>query len=71
MNEEGADSIGVADLKQWLARFAEVIAENRAELSRLDAAIGDGDHGTNMDRGMRKAVEKLDGLEAADPSFSR
>ena len=26
---------------------------------RLDTAIGDGDHGTNMDRGMRKAIEKL------------
>jgi len=33
---------------------------------RLDTAIGDGDHGTNLDRGMKKAVEKLDGTEAAD-----
>jgi len=35
-------------------------------LVRLDTAIGDGDHGTNLDRGMRKAVERLDGLEGED-----
>jgi phosphoenolpyruvate---glycerone phosphotransferase subunit DhaL len=50
----------------WIRRFADVVAENRAELVRLDTAIGDGDHGTNLDRGMRKAVEKLDGLEGGD-----
>jgi dihydroxyacetone kinase-like protein len=38
----------------------------RLELVRLDTAIGDGDHGTNMDRGMRKAVEKLDGTAGED-----
>jgi dihydroxyacetone kinase-like protein len=47
----------------WLRRFAEVIAEHKEELVALDTAIGDSDHGTNMDRGMRKVVEKLDTLE--------
>jgi dihydroxyacetone kinase-like protein len=40
--------------------------EHRGELVRLDTAIGDGDHGTNMDRGMRKALERLDSAEQAD-----
>ena len=40
--------------------------EHREELVRLDTAIGDGDHGTNMDRGMRKALEKLDASDQAD-----
>jgi phosphoenolpyruvate---glycerone phosphotransferase subunit DhaL len=53
-------------VRDWLRRYAEVIAEHRAELVQLDTAIGDGDHGTNMDRGMRKAIEKLDGQEGAD-----
>ena len=43
-----------------------MIAEQRGELTRLDAAIGDGDHGTNMDRGMHKALERLDGVEGED-----
>jgi dihydroxyacetone kinase-like protein len=40
--------------------------EHREELVRLDTAIGDGDHGTNMDRGMRKALEKLGASDPAD-----
>ena len=53
-------------VRDWLRRFADTIAEHRMELVRLDTAIGDGDHGTNMDRGMRKAMEKLDGSEPGD-----
>jgi dihydroxyacetone kinase-like protein len=53
-------------VRDWIRRFADVIAEHRMELVRLDTAIGDGDHGTNMDRGMRKAVEKLDGADGGD-----
>ena len=51
----------------WMRRFAGEMGEHRQELVRLDTAIGDGDHGTNMDRGMRKAVEKLDAADQADP----
>ena len=50
----------------WMHRFAAEMAEHREELVRLDTAIGDGDHGTNMDRGMRKAIEKVDEAEQAD-----
>jgi phosphoenolpyruvate---glycerone phosphotransferase subunit DhaL len=51
----------------WMRRFAAEMEEHRQELIQLDTAIGDGDHGTNMDRGMRKALERLDGAEQADP----
>jgi dihydroxyacetone kinase-like protein len=51
----------------WMQRFAEEMAEHRQELVRLDTAIGDGDHGTNMNRGMQKALEKLQASEQADP----
>jgi dihydroxyacetone kinase-like protein len=40
-----------------------VIEEHAAALTRLDSAIGDGDHGTNMNRGFKAAVQRLDGLE--------
>ena len=52
--------------RDWIRRFAAAIAEHRVELVRLDTAIGDGDHGTNMDRGMKKALEKLDGTDSGD-----
>ena len=50
----------------WVRRFAAEIAEHRMDLVRLDTAIGDGDHGTNMDRGMKKALEKLESQEGDD-----
>ena len=59
-------SITAADVRAWIGAFATTIAEHRAELVRLDTAIGDGDHGTNMDRGMREAVEKLEATEGDD-----
>jgi dihydroxyacetone kinase-like protein len=52
----------------WMERFAASMAEHREELVRLDTAIGDGDHGTNMDRGMRKALDKLDEADQSDAS---
>ncbi len=59
-------SIGAADIRGWIGDYAGVIAEHRQELVRLDTAIGDGDHGTNMDRGMKAAVEKLEATEGDD-----
>ncbi len=59
-------SITATDVRAWIGGYATTIAEHRAELVKLDTAIGDADHGTNMDRGMRAAVEKLDALEGDD-----
>jgi dihydroxyacetone kinase-like protein len=41
-------------------------AANRAYLTKLDGAIGDGDHGTNMDRGMKKVLERLEATDGDD-----
>ncbi|GAA4861249.1 dihydroxyacetone kinase subunit DhaL [Saccharopolyspora rosea] len=43
-----------------LRSAAAVVAEHRDELIRLDRAIGDADHGENMDRGFRAVVAKVD-----------
>ena len=61
------ESVDVAALQRWLRRFAELVAEHRRELTDLDAAIGDADHGTNMDRGMSAVVGALDAAPAAAP----
>jgi dihydroxyacetone kinase-like protein len=50
----------------WMNRFAGAMSEHREELVKLDTAIGDGDHGTNMNRGMTKAMEKLAAAEQPD-----
>lgn len=44
----------------WIAGAQAALAEHRMELIDLDRAIGDGDHGENMDRGFKAVVAKLD-----------
>lgn len=50
----------------WLNAFAAQIAENKTYLTELDAAIGDADHGANMDRGMQAVLTKLPGVADKD-----
>ncbi len=50
----------------WLRRSAQVLNEQRDYLTGLDAAIGDGDHGINMDRGFKAVLDKLPGVAEAD-----
>ncbi|MBJ2120709.1 dihydroxyacetone kinase subunit L [Arthrobacter sp. MSA 4-2] len=46
--------------QEWLRAAARAVAENRTKLMELDRAIGDADHGENMDRGFAAVVAKLD-----------
>jgi len=59
-------SIGHEAIADWMKRFSAEVAENRAYLTKLDGAIGDGDHGTNMDRGMKKVLERLEATGGDD-----
>jgi phosphoenolpyruvate---glycerone phosphotransferase subunit DhaL len=52
--------VDLAQLTAWIREFARVIGENARYLTDLDAAIGDADHGINMDRGMTAVVAALD-----------
>ena len=61
-------SVGHAEILAWIRAFAARIAESKEYLTELDSAIGDADHGINMDRGMQAVVSKLDGAaETGDP----
>ena len=51
---------------KWLEATAAVLEENRPYLTDLDSPIGDADHGINMDRGFKKIVSKLPGVEDKD-----
>ncbi|MBS2963765.1 dihydroxyacetone kinase subunit L [Actinocrinis puniceicyclus] len=52
----------------WITRAAEAVEADRARLSDLDAAIGDGDHGTNLDRGFAGVLRVLDSTDARTPA---
>lgn len=51
---------------RWLRRTAQVLEENRDYLTQLDAAIGDADHGINMDRGFKRVLSQLPTVEDKD-----
>jgi phosphoenolpyruvate---glycerone phosphotransferase subunit DhaL len=59
-------TVSYAQVLGWVEAFSSTVAENRDDLTRLDSAIGDADHGTNMDRGMKAVLDKLNGLEEDD-----
>jgi len=47
-------------LSEIVGALNEVIAENKAFLSEIDGAIGDGDHGINMAKGFKLASEAIE-----------
>lgn len=48
------------DFRGWVTRFAELVTADAERLTRLDSEIGDGDHGANLTRGLKAAVDALD-----------
>jgi dihydroxyacetone kinase-like protein len=59
-------SVPYEDVVRWIRAYAATISENKAYLTELDSAIGDADHGINMDRGMQAAIGKLEAVPPGD-----
>jgi phosphoenolpyruvate---glycerone phosphotransferase subunit DhaL len=53
------DRVSLKEAGPIVADIAAAIVEHAAYLSEIDGAIGDGDHGVNMSKGFRRAVERL------------
>jgi len=53
-------SLGYDDVLRWIRAFAAEVETNKEQLTQLDAAVGDGDHGINMQRGMSAVLGKVD-----------
>ncbi len=60
--------INLDDLLAWIRKLQHVYAENKDYLTELDAAIGDADHGINMNRGFSAVAAELDKNAPADNS---
>jgi dihydroxyacetone kinase-like protein len=56
-------SVDTAALTAWVREFGRLITAEKDRLTELDSAIGDADHGVNLDRGMTAVLAML----AADP----
>jgi dihydroxyacetone kinase-like protein len=55
----------------WMDEASAVITAEADRLTQLDAAIGDGDHGVNLARGLRAVREALAGSDGASPPAGR
>lgn len=53
----------IENVSTWIEIFGEKITENREVLNKLDTAIGDGDHGSNLTRGAAAVKEKMEESE--------
>ena len=69
MHESGEDRApyGETEIRRWVRTSAHEISANRDFLTQLDAAIGDADHGINMDRGFSAALTDLDATADLPP----
>jgi len=61
-------SVDTAALTAWVREFGRLIASDKDRLTELDAAIGDADHGVNMDRGMTAVLAMLDAEAPGTPA---
>lgn len=59
-------SITRDDALNWVKEVARVLGENSTYLTQLDAAIGDADHGANMDRGFKAVMNKMPEISDKD-----
>jgi dihydroxyacetone kinase-like protein len=53
-------SVSYDDVLRWIQKFAAEVEANKEYLTQLDAAVGDADHGINMQRGMSAVIAKVD-----------
>jgi phosphoenolpyruvate---glycerone phosphotransferase subunit DhaL len=59
-------TVAYEDVVRWIEAFASEMDANKQNLTKLDSAIGDGDHGTNMNRGMQAALGRIEAIEGRD-----
>ena len=55
--------ITISDVKDWMIRLSGIFKENKEYLTELDSAIGDADHGINLDRGFAAVKKDLESRE--------
>jgi len=68
-----SQTLSVDDFAEWLRVYSRSVSDNAGYLTDLDSAIGDADHGANMDRGMKAVVAAIDDgdFATADALFKK
>lgn len=67
MGQGNRSEMDGAFVTRWIRGYADSIHDQRDYLTQLDAAIGDADHGLNMDRGFAAALAKIEDPAGRSP----
>jgi dihydroxyacetone kinase-like protein len=67
------EAVDIDSFQEWMRSFAATVHDNAQHLTDLDSAIGDADHGSNLDRGMKAVVAAMDSasFDSADALFKK
>jgi dihydroxyacetone kinase-like protein len=60
---DGSVTLDGAWTRRWIEAVAAEVSRRKAELTALDRAIGDADHGENLDRGFQAVLGRFDALD--------
>jgi dihydroxyacetone kinase-like protein len=63
----GSTAMEAATVTSWMSEVATTVSSESDHLTQLDSAIGDGDHGVNMDRGFQAVQKALAGQAGSVP----
>src|SRR3954447_24586895 len=70
-SEVATTTVGTAvhavTISAWMSEIAAAVRSEREYLTQLDSAIGDGDHGINMNRGFDAVTKALAGQDPSLP----
>lgn len=61
------NQVGPAELAEMISAVAGHVGDHREQLNRLDANLGDGDHGTSISTAFGLAVEQIAALDQPQP----
>ena len=64
------NQLNYSQVREMLLYIAEQIIASKPLLTQVDSQIGDGDHGIGMERGMKKAAEKLRSMEEGSDVYT-
>ena len=64
------EQLNYSQVREMLLYIAEQIIASKPLLTQVDSQIGDGDHGIGMERGMKKAAEKLRSMEEGSDVYT-
>jgi len=64
---DAVHALDVTALGRWVREFARLVRAQQGHLTELDSAIGDADHGTNLDRGLTAVVAALEAEPPSEP----